>query len=124
MKWFVNFENIIYFQTPGDIDLQIQKQIQKATKRKLWTEIQPYIIVQGDKRNVENVYVIMDKIQYKCESVLKSIDLLFKLFFVLNIKYPFQSKHIWQLIENGIFLIQETENICPNIQDVLKYLNS
>lgn len=78
--------------------------------------------MQGAKYNVQNVYVIMDKIQYKCESVLKSIDLLFKLFFVLNIKYPVQSEHIWQLIENGIFLIEVTKKICPNIQDVLKYL--
>ena len=89
--------------------MQIERQIEKTAKRKIQTEVQPFIIVQGDKYNVENIYVIIDKIQYKCESVLKSIDLLFKLFFVLNIKYPVQSEHIWQLIEHGIFLINDTK---------------
>lgn len=87
--------------------------------RKINCEIQPYLLIEGNKTNVKNIYIVLDKIHFKCDSTLKGIDILFKCFFALNIKYPPQSEHIWTIIERGLFKINVTEKSLPYIDDII-----
>lgn len=114
-----------FLQGPGDINTKIQEIKERAKNKKIIKEVQPYIIVVGPSlTEIESSYIIIDKIHFKCTSTLKAVDLLFKLFFALRIKYPPQAAHIWLLIQKGIFKINEfggTKDIAY-IADILNAL--
>lgn len=95
--------------------MKIEQQIEKASRRKVATQVQPYLLVQGEHlTNIQNTYIVIDKVHFKCDSTLKALDILFKLFYVLKIEYPPQSEHIWRLIQTGIFKIKEEgEKLIP-----------
>lgn len=40
---------------------------------------------------------------FKVETPLKAINICFKNFFALNLKYPVQSDHIWEFIQNFFY---------------------
>lgn len=114
-----------YFQVPGDIEVTISKQKQKASVKK--TTVQPYIIIEGPSlTEIRNVYVIMDKIKYHYQSLVQALDICFKCFHVFNVEYPPQSEHIWILIAKGIYRLPEEKNekTFPYIMDVINYFDS
>lgn len=104
----------------------VRSQKEKALKRKIsYGEVQPYLILVGPQLSqTTSAYVVVDKILYKLTSVLKAIDILFKTFIVLDLKYPPPSEHIYTLIQKGIFNISyDTDKDIPYIEDILKYLS-
>lgn len=46
---------------------------------------------------------MVDEIRYHFKDTLKAFDILFKVFFALNICYPPQCEHIYEIIEIDIF---------------------
>lgn len=99
-------------QGPGEINAKIEEIKEKARTKNIVKEVQPYIIVVGPTlTEIQSTYIIIDKIQFKCASTLKAIDLLFKIFFAFRIKYPAQAAHLWLLIQKAIFKIDEFEGV-------------
>ncbi|KAL7291868.1 hypothetical protein TKK_0014429 [Trichogramma kaykai] len=74
-------------------------------KRKEFAEkhkvsVQPSIFVVGeDLKNIKESYIIFDSISYKIPSTLEAFKVCFKLFHVLLLKYPFESEHLYILIQ-------------------------
>lgn len=55
-------------------------------------KLQPIIIgVLGENKSYEEYFVVVDNIKFKFENFLSALDSCFKLFQVLNIKYPKES---------------------------------
>lgn len=68
--------------------------------------LQPFLCVIGNlEETINSIFVVIDKIQYQCDTVLNALDLLFKIFHVFNAEYPPPSEHIWFLIQRGIYKI-------------------
>lgn len=91
----------ILFQSSADITLIRQEAINKA--KELQTSIQPYVIVVGSCENISHSYVTIDEVLYMTESTIEALDTCFKAFHVLKLNYPDASKHIWMLIQKGLF---------------------
>jgi len=84
---------------------QRRKSLSK-TKRsvKILSSVQPYILAVGPTwENISHVYIIVDQILYTCESIIEATELCFKLFHAYHTEYPAESKHVWQLIQQGFY---------------------
>lgn len=76
--------------------------------------MQPFIIVVGSEITaIENVYIRLDTILYSMPTVLKALDVLFKIFITFNACYSKECENLWYLIQWGIYEIHTTcdENI-------------
>jgi len=87
------------------------------------TSVQPYIIVVGQIENVSQSYVSIDEILYSTKSTLEALDVCFKAFHVLQINYPDASKHLWMLIQKGLYKFRTQWDISfSNTEHILKKL--
>lgn len=80
------------------------KRRRQETATKVKETVQPYIIAVGPQLTaIETFYIIIDDIMYKMENVLKAVDFLYKIFQVLNIKYPPACEQVWLFIQKYIY---------------------
>lgn len=115
-------------QIPGDVTKVRETAKQEARKNNL--KVQPYIIIVGDLKKVSEVYVCLDDTLYVIDSVLKAIDVCFKSFFVFQLEYPFDSQHIWLLMQKGMYnistkydpILSFTEDIISKVKTNLKHV--
>lgn len=70
--------------------------------KEMRTSVQLYIIVMGQIENVSQSYVSIDEILYSTKSTLEALDVCFKAF-ILQINYLDASKHLWMLIQKGLY---------------------
>ena len=62
--------------------------------------LQPYVIVVRETLDrTEDPYVNINKTMYSMEFSFKAIDICYKVFIVLNAKYPPGSELIWLLLQ-------------------------
>ncbi|KYN15961.1 hypothetical protein ALC57_11798 [Trachymyrmex cornetzi] len=112
---------IKYINTWADIT-KIRQEARDKTK-KMQISVQPYVIVVGSITNVSDSYVIIDEVLYSTESTLEALDICFKVFHVLKIDYPDASKHLWMLIQKGLYqFCIEWDISFSNTEHVLKKL--
>ncbi|EZA48532.1 hypothetical protein X777_13721 [Ooceraea biroi] len=73
---------------------------------KISTSVQPYVLAVGPTwDNISHSHVIVDKVLYTCKNIVEAVELCFKLFHVFHSDYPPESKHVWQLIQQGFYNI-------------------
>lgn len=71
---------------------------------KLKETVQSYIIIVGPQITlIEAFYIVIDDITYKVENILQAIDILYKIFQVLNIKYPIGCDQVWLFIQKYVY---------------------
>lgn len=69
---------------------------------------QPLVVVVGETLlNIEAIYVCISDTCYKFPSVLKAFDIVFKSFYALQLPYPKEVEHSWQIVQFRIFGIGE-----------------
>lgn len=101
-------------------DIETAKNVRVDQMFKCGHTVQPYILLIGSLTNVTAAYVIVNNYTYKTLSVLDAIEFCFKIFHVLDLKYPFQSEHIWLLLQRLLFGIQTNKDKkIPFIEDLL-----
>lgn len=66
------------------------------------------MVVGLDIKNITSSYVIIDQNLYKVPSVLKAIDICFKVFHVLHVQYPLECEQIWLFLQKAIYKISTT----------------
>lgn len=82
---------------------------------------QPFIAIIDKLEEINAVFVIIDTVRYEIRSVLRAIDLLFKIFQVFDTRYPTQCEHLWILIQQCIYRIKtEHDKIIPYIMDIIR----
>ncbi|KAB0805327.1 hypothetical protein PPYR_02297 [Photinus pyralis] len=113
---------IQHVKGPGDIEDHIQSYQDRMYNLK--QTIQPYILVVGPSlKNVTATYVIVDKIRYKCNTVLSALDLNFKIFHIMNVCYPSQSEYLWILIQKCVYEVHTAQDkTIPYILDLIEVL--
>ncbi|XP_055908365.1 uncharacterized protein LOC129943138 [Eupeodes corollae] len=94
-------------------------QSEAAQKNKV---IQPQLMVIGENlTKLKGFYVMYDCILYKVQSFVKSLDILLKFYYVMNLEFRLEAKYIYELIESYFFKIKISSN--PNIIGLTNYLN-
>lgn len=63
---------------------------------------QPFVLAIGDKYNPTQTFVIFEKNCIPSTSLLKCVDLCYKLTYVLNLEFSPYCRNVWQFI-NDIF---------------------
>ncbi|CAG9764339.1 unnamed protein product [Ceutorhynchus assimilis] len=98
----------VHANTPEDVDELKNLRVDIMSEKGL--TVQPYIILIGPNLgNITSSLVIINEIQYKCNTVLEALDFCFKAYQVLEAKYPFEAEHLWYLIQWSIYNY-ETKN--------------
>ncbi|XP_071629107.1 uncharacterized protein [Temnothorax longispinosus] len=93
---------ICHIKVPGE--LERVKRGKRENAAKLKETVQPYIIVVGSQFTaVETIYIIIDDVMYKMENILKAVDILYKVFQVLNVKYPTGCEQVWLFIQKYVY---------------------
>lgn len=76
------------------------------------TTLQPFILALGPSMNeISNYLVYIDQekgenVFCKFKNLIKAVDMLFRIFMVLNLKYPKQCEQIWLLLQRYVYNIQ------------------
>lgn len=70
-------------------------------------KLQPLMVCVGPNMlDLNEFYVYFYPILYKCETFAKCIDTCFKIYMVLNLKYPIECELVWTFIQKFFFNIQ------------------
>ncbi|XP_070073729.1 uncharacterized protein [Drosophila takahashii] len=92
----------IQFATSGELETAIQDQIDIQLKNK--DCLQPIICGIGPSvLEANEFFVYFADIFYKFESIIAAVEACFKIFYVLNLKYPESCKLVWLFIQEFFF---------------------
>ena len=86
---------------------------------------QPLILVIGEEAAPEQVFVILERQTVKCSSLLKGLDLCFKLFYLLDIDYPWECQNLWDFVQKFIYGLGQgkgREKSVPSVSLLMNYL--
>lgn len=65
--------------------------------------IQPKLLIVGEIFKIKEIYVYLDDIKYPMLTILNAIDILFKILFIFNLKYPEECKVFYNFIESFLY---------------------
>lgn len=64
----------------------------------------PYVLILGnDDHHASQAFVIIAGQALEQDALLQAIDVCFKAFFILDIKYPKQCEHVWEFLQSVIY---------------------
>ena len=64
----------------------------------------PYVLTLGnDNQHASQAFVIIDGQALEHDALLQAIDVCFKPFFILDIKYPKQCEHVWEFLQSAVY---------------------
>lgn len=92
---------------------------------KITTVIQPCLLVIGDINNPKQIMVYFDGIKYVINTIIKAIDICFKIFHVFNIEYPIESSNFWLFIQKYYYKIKtKFDKSCIQVNQTISQLNA
>ncbi|XP_025261886.1 uncharacterized protein LOC109610488 [Camponotus floridanus] len=95
---------LIHCKVPGDIEKICQDKQNKMRQMNL--TMQPFVIIIGPEITaIDNVYIRLDTTLYSMPTVLKALDVFFKIFVTFNACYSKECENMWYLIQWGIYEI-------------------
>lgn len=110
-------------ETVADIQTAINQRKTFCTEHKI--NIQPYIGIIGIDSDKPQFCVVFDSLMYVFENFLNALDTCFKIFFVLNLDYPFECSKLWIFMQKFFFNISlSTDELTSDIIDFITFLNS
>ncbi|XP_017492749.1 PREDICTED: uncharacterized protein LOC108380863 isoform X2 [Rhagoletis zephyria] len=114
---------IIKVETIGNVYEEIQKYVDKCYMNSF--TVQPFIIMEGTYLSPKAFFAYIDKIIYKFDSFIECLDCTFKIFQVLNLKYPAIAANAWTFIQRYFFEIETTSDIkTPALVSLVNYLKN
>ncbi|XP_066591694.1 uncharacterized protein [Prorops nasuta] len=79
--------------------------------RRMKENIQPFIYCLGSNIfSINEIYIFFDNIRYKAFSVIRALDICFKIFYVFNLEFPTASVIFYTFIENYFFKLKPKQN--------------
>lgn len=87
--------------------------------------IQPCILVVGSLLYPKQVLVYFDDVKYKLLTVLKAIDVCFKIFHVFNLEYPLECSNVWLFLQVYFYEIStKYDKSCSLVRQICSELDS
>lgn len=115
---------VLRVQTINDYRRQIDIVIDKYYSAGL--TVQPFLIVEGiSDVDIKGFYIFFNNNLLKCNSFIESIDICFKMFQVIALKYPNACQQAWQFIQKYIYDINTNFDLkSPNITSLIHFLRN
>lgn len=113
MVFLFNLQNV------SQVDIAINEQKQKLLTA--GSTLQPVPVFVGTINNIQDAYVVIKNIKYRADAPIDAIDLVFKIFYATDSKYPDAAQYVWQLIETIGFDLPrvQTEKIPPSFKTLI-----
>lgn len=113
---------ILHSLSQNDVDKRLSDLTTSASVK--GEKLQPIIIAVGtDILKITQFYIYYDDIKYKFNNFVAALDCCFKIFHILNLKYPKSSQSVWIFIQKFFYNIHlKEDNPAPNILCLLKDL--
>lgn len=71
--------------------------------------LQPFAVAVGPLFDIEFYLIYVDeKITYKFDSAVRTLEILYKIFHALDLEYALESKHVWLMVQEVIFEMKAT----------------
>ncbi|XP_029342241.1 uncharacterized protein LOC107885144 [Acyrthosiphon pisum] len=87
--------------------------------------IQPCLLVVGTILKPSQIMVYFDESKYVFFSIIKALDMCFKIYHLFNIEYPIESISVWLFIQNFFYNIKlPFDKPCPLIKQIISELKS
>lgn len=67
------------------------------------TNSQPYVLVLGTLEEPQQMFSIVERKAIEHSSLTKCVDVCFKLFYVLDLQYPWQCATTWEFVQMAIY---------------------
>lgn len=84
-------------------------------------KLQPFLIYIQEPN--DQFCICYDSIFYSFNSLLNAVDILFKIFFVLNIQYPIESIKFWIFIQRFFYNIERSDDkVSSDIIDLINHM--
>ena len=68
---------------------------------------EPHILVLGDRCKPNQVFVIIHGRALEKPTLFKAIDTCFKMFYVLDMEYPWQCSTTWETLQKVVYLLDD-----------------
>ncbi|CAI6372532.1 unnamed protein product [Macrosiphum euphorbiae] len=68
--------------------------------------IQPCLLIVGTISNPPQIMVYFDESKYVFFSIIKALDMCFKIYQLFNIEYPLESISVWMFIQRFFYNIK------------------
>lgn len=68
---------------------------------------QPFVLLLGERNNPEQTFVVIERQTVKCVSLLQAVDVCSKLFYLLDVQYPWECQNTWDFFQQFIFGLGE-----------------
>lgn len=82
---------------------------------------QPQVVAVGDTvMSAKDYYLLYDEVIYHLDSLVKAIDICFKVFFVFNAEYPAEAADVWTFLQKGVYGIATPYDVLtPRVKELL-----
>ena len=67
----------------------------------------PFVLAIGNRSNPTQVFVIIEGKGLEQPNLVKAVDVCFKIFYILDINYPWQCFSSWEFIRKVLFTIED-----------------
>lgn len=67
--------------------------------------VQPLVAVVGSSENLKKIMVSVDDILYEIPTILKAMDICFKVHFVFDAAYSIECEQVWTFLQQAIYRI-------------------
>lgn len=69
----------------------------------------PFIMVTGTRDTPNQVFVVVDGQGLEQTSLVKAVDVCFKLFYILDVHYPWQCSVTWEFVQKVLYGIEDKQ---------------
>lgn len=102
---------------------QVEEFINNRTHLK--SPIQPFIIIVGSPLHPKEILVYFDSIKYKVFTIIRAIDVCFKIIHLFNLEYPLESCAVWLFIQKFLYNIKtKYDKSIPNLNQIIHDLEN
>lgn len=64
---------------------------------------QPFVLIMGDRNAAHQYFVVADGHGLEHQTLLQALDVCFKLFYVLDLHYPWQCAVTWEFAQKVLY---------------------
>jgi len=85
--------------------------------------LHPTVTVFGTRDDINQVFIVVEgqAIQIK-EGVVSAVDKMLKIYFVLDMEFPHECKHVLHFLQRGVLQIADDLPVARGLRDLLLFI--
>ncbi|CAI6353988.1 unnamed protein product [Macrosiphum euphorbiae] len=109
---------IIFAHTVEEIEETISSLKEKGDP------IQPFVMVVGTIIKPKEILVFFDYAKFKVYSVVRAVDICFKIIHLFHLKYPLQCTMVWHFLQKMLYKLETPyDTVLPQVSKIISELN-